>query len=71
MYVRGTEWEQNRTLPRVTAAHADVANVTRLDDIVESLHLDQLRQSMYFAAVEAKKETYGFFDWGLRIEPFA
>ena len=63
------EW--NRTLPRVTAAHADVANMTRLDDVMESLHLDKHRQRMYFAAVEAKKEAYSFFDWGLRIEPLA
>ena len=62
-------WERNRTLPCVTAAHADVTGVSRLDDVMEGLHLNQLRQNLYFAAVGPENETHSFLNRGVRIEP--
>ena len=62
-------WERNRTLPCVTAAHADVTGVSRLDDVMEGLHLNQLRQNLYFAAVGPENETHSFLNRSVRIEP--
>lgn len=69
---RGTERGLNRTLPCVAAIHADIVSISRLDDVMESLHhVDQPHRDMCFAAGEKKKRgTYSFFDGGVRIEPF-
>lgn len=46
-----------RTLPGVAAAHADVPNISRLHNIVESLHLDQLCQFLELSDYLAKEPT--------------
>ena len=46
MYVFDKGWKLRRALPCITAAHANIPNVPRLDNVVERLHLDQLRQCL-------------------------
>ena len=46
MYQRAIprDGDEERTLVRPARAHADVAHIARLDDVVESLHLSEKRQ---------------------------
>jgi hypothetical protein len=61
------ENEEERTLPRPARGHSDISHMTRLHDVVEGLHLANLRDSqkplIWF--------TYSLFNRGFIVKAVA